>query len=352
MAKYSFGTYGIPKYGEVDGNRLYYSSGIFGWSYDYQTVSLTWKSILSDPIDIPYVPIAWRLVRSYVGVPDSPYVGDVLDYGDLPSGFRLTYVDDDPNLLENHEVTYTIWVFTASIDGAGAINGYTNSKWINCGSTSVNTVAQTSTADSFKRWLPAAWLNEMSGIGDAVGEAEDTELSRIIDAYSFEYDKINVQASLLQEYADAKNIPSSLLKNKITDLGFLYEPSLGDTYHRSIYKTGNFINSVKGTTAAISVYATALTHWGAPITIGKNLMLDYNDSSFEESTGRWTNVIAPFAGSYTSGTAHTGWTLTQQKYSTSLVDLGVTISPPSPGIYSPTAVPKFSGFLKCFNRCL
>ena len=72
MAKYSFGTYGIPKYGEVDGNRLYYSSGIFGWSYDYQTVSLTWKSILSDPIDIPYVPIAWRLVRSYVGVPDSP----------------------------------------------------------------------------------------------------------------------------------------------------------------------------------------------------------------------------------------------------------------------------------------
>ena len=346
MAKYSFGTYGIPKYGEVDGNRLYYSSGIFGWSYDYQTVSLTWKSILSDPIDIPYVPIAWRLVRSYVGVPDSPYVGDVLDYGDLPSGFRLTYVDDDPDLLENHEVTYTIWVFTASIDGAGVINGYTNSKWINCGSTSVNTVAQTSTADSFKRWLPAAWLNEMSGVGDAVGEAEDTELSRIIDAYSFEYDKINVQASLLQEYADAKNIPSSLLKNKITDLGFLYEPSLGDTYHRSIYKTGNFINSVKGTTAAISVYATALTHWGAPITIGKNLMLDYNDSSFEESTGRWTNVIAPFAGSYTSGTAHTGWTLTQQKYSTSLVDLGVTISPPSPGIYSPTAVPKFSGFLK------
>ena len=347
MAKYSFGTYGIPKYGEIDGNRLYYSSGIFGWSYDYQTVSLTWKSIISDPFDIPYVPVAWRLVRSYSGVPDSPYVGDVLDYGDLPSGFRLTYVDDDPNLLENHEVTYTIWVFTASIDSAGVINGYADSKWINCGSTYVNTVAQTSTADSFKRWLPAAWLNEMSGVGDAIGEVEDTELSRIIDAYSFEYDKINVQAELLQEYADAKKIPSNLLKNKVTDLGFLYEPSLGDTYHRSLYKNGNYINSLKGTTAGITTYSTALTHWETSITIGKNLMLDYNDSSFEESNGRWTNTVrANFAPTYDPLTAHVGWTLSNQKYATSLADIGVAITPPTPGIYNENFPPKTSGFMR------
>jgi hypothetical protein len=190
MAKYGFGTYGIPKYGEVDSNRLYYSSGIFGWSYDYQAISLTWKSILSDPEDAPYVPIAWRLVRSYVGVPDNPYVGDVVDFGDLPSGFRLTYLDTDSQLLEDHEVTYTIWVFTASVDGAGVVDSYANSKWINCGSTTVNTVANTKTAEYFKRWLPAAWLNEVVGTGDAVGESEDTELSRTIDAYSFAYDKI------------------------------------------------------------------------------------------------------------------------------------------------------------------
>lgn len=320
MAKYGFGTYGIPKYGEVDANRLYYSSGIFGWSYDYQTVSLTWKSIISDPDDAPYVPIAWRLVRSYVGVPDNPYVGDVLDYGVLPSEFRLTYVDNESTLLENHEVTYTIWVFTASVDGSGNINSYANSRWINCGSTVVNTIAPTQTSEYFKRWLPAAWLNETYGIGDAIGEAEETALSKIIDAYSFEYDKIRVQASLLQDYADSRNIPSILLKNKVTDLGFIYEPSLGDTYHRSLYKNGNFINAVKGTSAAITTYATALTHWGATVQPGRNLFLDYNNASFEESIGNW---------SFSS----TGATITHQKYATSLDNLGTALVPPTVPLY-------------------
>lgn len=331
MAKYGFGTYGIPKYGEVDANRLYYSSGIFGWSYDYQTISLTWKSIISDPADAPYVPIAWRLVRSYVGIPDNPYVGDLLDFGSLPAEFRLTYIDDESSLLENHEVTYTIWVFTAAVDGSGNVTSYTNSRWINCGSTVVNTVAPTQTPEYFKRWLPAAWLNETNGVGDAVGEANDTSLSRTIDAYSFEYDKIKVQANLLQDYADSRNIPSILLKNKVTDLGFLYEPSLGDTYHRSVYKSGNFINAVKGTTAAITSYATALTHWGATVQTGRNLMLDYNDSSFEEGKGRW--IV---------GTG--GATIAAQKYATSLADVGVALTPPTVPLSRPLWPLRQQGF--------
>jgi hypothetical protein len=330
MAKYGFGTYGVPKYGEVDANRLYYASGIFGWSYDYQTISLTWKSIISDPDDAPYVPIAWRLVRSYVGVPDNPYVGDVLDSGALPSEFRLTYIDDESSLLENHEVTYTIWVFTASVDGTGNINGYANSRWINCGSTVVNTVSPTQTTNYFKRWMPAAWLNDVNGVGDAIGEANETSLSKTIDAYSFEYDKIKVQALLLQDYADSRNIPSNLLKNKVTDLGFLYEPSLGDTYHRSLYKNGNFINAVKGTTAAITTYATALTHWGATVQQGRNLMLDYNDASFEESVGRWIS--------------NGGGTISAQKYATSLADVGVALTPPTVPLTRPSWPLRQAGF--------
>jgi hypothetical protein len=316
MAKYGFGTYGIPKYGEVDANRLYYSSGIFGWSYDYQTISLTWKTILNDPADAPYIPIAWKLVRSYVGIPDNPYVGTVLDSGVLPSDFRLTYIDSDESLIQNHEITYTIWIFTAEQDNSGNIVSYSNSKWINCGSTVVNTVGQTNTQDYFKKWLPAAWLNESNGVGDAIGEAEDTALSAVIDAYGFEYDKLRTQASLLQSYADPKNIPSLLLKNKVTDLGFLYEPSLGDTYHRSLYRSGNFINALKGTSSGISTYATALTHWGTSVEIGRNLFLDYNDASFEESAGRWA-----FDSS--------GGTITYQPYATSLAVLGVAIVPPT-----------------------
>jgi hypothetical protein len=131
MAKYGFGVYGIPKYGELEGNRLYYSSNIFGWAYDYKVVSLTWQSIISDPEDIPYVPVRWRLVRSYSGVPDNPYVGEILDSGVLPGDFRLTYVDTSDFLLTNQEATYVLWVFTAEVNESNQILSYENSRWIN-----------------------------------------------------------------------------------------------------------------------------------------------------------------------------------------------------------------------------
>lgn len=316
MAKYGFGTYGIPKYGELEGNRLYYSSNIFSWAYDYQVVSLTWQSIVNDPADLPYVPINWRLIRSYSGVPDNPYVGEVLDSGSLPGDFRLTYVDDDPALLTNREATYVLWIFTAEVDESNQILSYENSKWINCGSTSVNIIEPSSTQDQFKRWLPAAWLNEISGVGDAIGEPEDDVLTQTVEAYGFAYDKIKTDAILLQEASNPSTISSKLLKNKITDLGFLYEPSLGDTYHRTLYKTGNTINSLKGTPAGISTYATALSHWGISIATGSNLFLDYNDSSFEESVGRWG-----FSGSEA--------TVVHQKYLSSLADLGSLLTPPT-----------------------
>ena len=316
MAKYRFGIYGIPKYGELEGNRLYYSSNIFGWAYDYQVVSLTWQSIVSDPEDLPYVPVRWKLIRSYSGVPDNPYVGEVLDSGAFPGDFRLTYVDSSAFLLTNQEATYVLWVFTAEVNQSNQIVSYQNSKWINCGSTSVNVVEQSYTQDQFKRWLPAAWLNESVGTGDAIGEPEDDILTQTIDAYGFAYDKIKTDAVLLSQSSDPAKIPSKLLKNKIVELGFLYEPSLGDTYHRSIYKTGNIVNSLKGTTVGISTYVTALSHWGCTVDIGQNLFLDYNDSSFEEGVGRW-------------GFANTNATVAYQKYSTSLSDLSVTLTPPT-----------------------
>jgi hypothetical protein len=316
MAKYGFGVYGIPKYGELEGNRLYYSANIFGWAYDYKVVSLTWQSIISDPEDIPYVPVRWRLVRSYSGVPDNPYVGDILDSGVLPGDFRLTYIDDSDSLLTNQEVTYVLWVFTAEVNESNQIVSYENSRWVNCGSTSVNVVEQSDMQSKFKRWLPAAWLNESLGTGELLGEVEDGLLAQTIDAYGFAYDKLKTDAVLLGESNNPAKIPSKLLKNKVTELGFLYEPSLGDTYHRSIYKTGNTINSLKGTPLGISTYVTALSHWGCIVNIGKNLFLDYNDASFEEGVGRW-------------GFANTNATITQQKYLTSLADLSVTLTPPT-----------------------
>jgi len=312
MGKYGYFRYGPgTKYGEIDSNRLYYSSGISAWAYDYNSVSLTWSSIVADPDDAENLPTHWRLTRNYGGEADSPFTGDVLDSGVIES-YRLSYLDNGLDLLGNIEATYTLWVF----------NGV---RWINTGSIAVQVVDETNTSDIVKSRMPAAWLNAVFGVGDAVGETEDFALSKVMDAYIFEYDRLKNQAYLLEESSNGDLIPSKLLKDKVLELGFTYEPSLGDVYHRSLYKAGHTINANKGTTRGLVAYTTALTHWPCHIELGNNLMLDYNDSSFEESTGRWSI---------------TGGTLTRQPYQTATSVLGVPVTIAVPKLYDTNYPPR------------
>ena len=311
MAKYAFGIYGDPtfKYGQSDADRLYYSSQITAWAYDYGVVSLRWKAVTANPASIALGETLthWRLTKTFTGTPDGAYVGEPIASGST-GAYLTSYIDTASDLSqENREVTYTLWIFST-------LNG-----WINCGTSKVNTLIKNRTQRYFKNWLPAAWLNETAGIGDATGEYDENELTEVLDAYGLEYDKIKTQAELLYNSFDAYKIPSNLLKNKITDLGFIYEPGLGDTYHRSLYKTGNFVNSTKGTTAGITTYTTALTHWDSGISYGNNLFLDYNDSSFEESVGRW---------------AATNGTIAVCTYANTLSTLGVGLTPPTPTLFN------------------
>lgn len=387
MAKYSFTTYGIPKYGEIENNRVYYNVNLRAWAYDYETVSLVWGSVTSDPADsivssvsaiqrtdnvvtvttseahsfieglpvtlsgtveglnglyliedIPsattftYVkagtnvplttldptgsatvgrPTHWKLIKSFNGAPNNPYDGILVD-GDIITNYRLSAIDNQ-SVDENLEVTYSFWIF----------NGI---KWINCGIAKSYLIDETDTLNKISRWIPRAWLNEP---GDATGEPEEGDFYNTLSAYAFEYDKFRAEADLLYKGSDYKYLPSVILKNKITDLGFSYEPSLGDAYHRSLYGSGNIINSVKGTSAAINTYTTALTHWSNEVVVGHNLMLDYNDSSFEESLGRWTASAGNFA---------------QVSYATSLATVGVAVTAPSPGLYDLLFPPRSKGF--------
>lgn len=386
MAKYSFTTYGIPKYGEIENNRVYYNVNLRAWSYDYQTVSLAWGSVTSDPadsligqitsvvvednlvtvttdaphsfienlpvtiasvsedIDGSYViatvptetsftfileiadqtitldppgsatvgrPTHWKIIKSFSGAPNNPYEGIFVD-GDVITTYRLSYIDLQP-VEEGAEVTYSFWIF----------NGI---RWINCGDARTVFVSPTDTLDKISKWVPRAWLNSP---GDATGEPEDGSFLNFLSAYSFEYDKLTTQAELLEKSSDYRLTPSATLRNKIEDLGFSFEPSLGDIYHRSLLGAGNLINAVKGTSAAVNSYTTALTHWANKVVVGHNLFLDYNDSSFEESLGRWTT---------------TAGLLERVSYATSLAQVGIAVTPPTPGLYDILFPPRSSGF--------
>ena len=388
MAKYSFTSYGVSKYGEIENTRIYNNVNLRAWSYDYRNILITWGSVTSDPADyivanissisrtsnivtvttstahsfivntpvtisgtieglngsftitsiptsttftytaagtnVPNTsldpvgtatvgrPTHWKLIKSYTGAANNPEDGIFVD-GDVITGYRLSKIDFE-DIADNREVTYSFWIF----------NGL---KWINCGNARALYVDSTNSIDKVTKWIPRAWLNPQ---GDATGEADsDTDMYSFLSAFTFEYDKFRTELDLLFRGSNYKITPAIALKQKIQDLGFSYEPALGDQYHRSLYGSGNLINAAKGTSYAVEAYVTGLTHWGNTIKNGHNLMLDYNDSSFEESVGRWTASAGLF---------------TNQKYSTSLTDLGVAITAPSPGLCDLLFPPRSTGF--------
>ena len=329
MAKYSFSQYGSPKYGEIENNRVFYNVGLTAWSYDYQTISLTWGSVITDPADP--LPTHWKLIKSFSGAPLSPYDGISVDE-DLISSYRLSKIDQE-TLEDSSEVIYSFWVFNGA-------------NWINCGSTKAIAVPNTDTITKVSKWIPRVWLNNISGeLGDLVGEPESSnELYTTLKAYSFAYDRLRAEADILEKSSDFTKISTSLLPYKIQDLGFSYEPTLGDTYHRSLYRSGNIINAAKGTSRGVTAYATSLTHWNSDVRVGHNLMLDYNDSSFEESIGRW-GIGAFRSPGYPSLVELSPSTLTHRKYANSLTELGVSLTPPSPGLYDPIFPPRDKGFM-------
>lgn len=311
MAKYGTRRYGSGfKYGELSTVGVYYESNLVATSLDYDLIQITWGNIIPDPAD-PSI-THWKLVKSHVGSLDNP---DDATYvaGGTYSLFKNTHTDVI-SFTSTQEIHYSLWVF----------NGI---NWINCGEDYEIVVNQTSTMNTITRWVPKAWLNPTSAnIGDGVGEDEDNTLYKVLSTYAFVYDQLRSQAYLLGEASNPIYTPSVLLRYGVTDLGLTYEPSLGDSYHRSLYGAGNTINAIKGTKSGISTYVTALTHWGSDIVDGNNLMLDYNDSSFEESLGRW---------------AASSGTLAQKTYA---VETGVPVPSKTQVLFDPIFKPRLLGF--------
>lgn len=271
MAKYGYNKYGAGfKYGETTAISVYYNSQITAWATDYLTVQLNWSTVVSNPTD-PY-PTHWKLVKSSSGYLDDPEDGITIAGG--PFSQFVTSYTDIASEQQGSEVNYSIWVFNG--------NG-----WIFCGSDYTIVVSNKDSLSNFTSWLPKAWLNPVEGVGEVLGEPGSNSLVTTLGVYAFMYDKLRSEAMLLSYVNNPQLTPNVIVNNRLIEFGFSPEPALGDSYHRSLASTGNIINSRKGTSSGISTYSKSLTHFTNKIKIGHNLMLDYNDSSFEESTGNW-----------------------------------------------------------------
>lgn len=292
MAKYKQFKYNEENYGNAAlVNRAKYSVSFNVVSNWYETITISWGQLTQDPLEPPVT--HWRLVRSTTGVVDHPDLGEKISYGEYVgtswiedfSGQDITqYVDNYESqiprgytslsqLVGNTQLSYSLWVF--------------NGEWMLVGQGDAILVFDYMfTLQNLMRGLPSSWTSD-DYEGYTPGEPETSFLSKYLSSFTFYYDKLKAYSSLLAAYSDSTYTPTELLGPSISDLGFEVEPVLGDTYHRSLFKVGNLINSLKGTETGIKTFASAVTHWGTRVVAGNNLMLNYNDSSFEDGVGNW-----------------------------------------------------------------
>lgn len=274
MARYGFTLYGLRKYGEVDENKVYYVSGLSGLYTDYGSVRLSWGPIASDPADLPVT--HWKLIRSIGGVPDHPNDGLQLD-GDVIESFRVSYSDNTIATSGiDSQVCYSIWA-------------YNGQEWIESGKVCFVVVKNLGTQQLMLDLLPAAWSNQVGGVGDITGETEaSSDLGIFLGALAFMKDKLSAETNLVANIYNHLKAPIELLPQAITNMGFAPEPTLGDMHHRSLYRVGHVVNQYKGTKKGIVNYVAGLTHWASTVNAGRNLLNNFDDSSFEQTIGWWT----------------------------------------------------------------
>jgi hypothetical protein len=283
MSLYGSGIYGISTYG--DSKSIAYNIGFTANTIDYRTVDLAWNVTAVNDADIIY---AWKIIKTVGGVPDYPNQGQLATSfvdGAPYAGKKLidgTYQDIDSLFPSSSIITYSFW-------GLIGINS-TTATWKLLGAADAIIVDNDSDDTTLRilRLLPGAWT---SNAAEALGEPDtNTPLYNFVGAFAFYYDKLRAQAGAINNLSDYRKYPKELLPSAVVALGFTYEPKLGDSFHRSLYKNGHLINSLKGTYLGLNNYIKSLTHFKSMISVGRNRMLDYLQSSFEGSVGTWEKV--------------------------------------------------------------
>jgi hypothetical protein len=269
---YNLFTYGREALVEFDAQPFIASSTA------YASIELTWN--------LPSG--TWNkllLVRNALGFPVTPDDGDLL----LDTTTAVSYLDRrvdpvtgnvvDPKVVEGKTYYYSIFVRRTS-DG----------KWFNAGLTMGTAVKNYGTAELMYSYLPFMYKAlSINGLSSDTGEV-NTDLYNFLSLFAFEYDKFKTDVENVKARYDIANLNGRLIPVMMNQFGFTYEREMGLQQGRRLLQNAVDIYNTKGSAAGLKTFVAAFSGYNATLGAVKNLMLNINDSSFEQSVGSWNGV--------------------------------------------------------------
>lgn len=231
-------------------------------SIDYGTILLTWSKPAGTIL-------GYRLLRNRYGYPANQDDGEILiDSADYPG-----------SMYQDHDTipgTYHYYGIYVLLDFEG-------DNWVRSGLTATLAIDDFASADWILSLVPAYFTNT-SAFGDLT-DSDDTGdpfVSQFSEILGWGLDQIKTQYETYLNVNDPWKVPLSSLYNLALEVGIDINPEISPyTLRKAIYFNAT-INEQRGSLAGINNELSALTGWSLDTRIGKNMLLENDQSYFPD----------------------------------------------------------------------
>lgn len=282
MSRYGIDYYGLSYYGS-SASVNYLAGSFTAQARGYGFIRVKWTSPSGKWSTV-------RLVRNSYGYPVNAYDGDILV--SVAKENDPTVYNDTTNLARGAFYYYSLFVYDTI-----------TFSWIRAGNITGVSVKDYGYGSNLYEYLPEIYKIKQPYIATADWDNED--LSNFMHLFGFQLDYAQTITSLLVERYNLEKVGGTLLPSLLQQFGLTYEPEIGYQQSRILVRDAVQIGKKKGSAQGLREFMKAFTGYAVPepiagtpnpsidgLTVGHNLMLDYNDSSFEESVGHWASSDA------------------------------------------------------------
>ena len=137
------------------------------------------------------------------------------------------------------------------------------------------------------------YTDDNQKVSTSAKKSDAGPLAKYLSLFGAELDLTREYVEQWQNVYCADKSPMSLLRKVGDNFGLPYKAAVGDVRYRSMIAALPQLLLIRGTLPALQSVIEAGSKWQASVTLGANLMLTTDDSTFRKGTGNW-------------GTQHTG----------------------------------------------
>lgn len=285
MGRYGLDYYALTTYGPSD------AATAAGYSLtatpiNFGKIYVTWVSPYGDWSKI-------KLTRNSYGFPIDPWDGTELDIA--KNGLNYAFKETDPTIFtDNTNIGFNTFYYYSLFVFDNAAK-----KWKRVGNASALSPDDYKYTDLLYNSLPNVY--KTTSLGDPFDNNINQDLYNFLSLFGFHLSLTHTYTNLLVNRYSTEKVGGSLMPSFMQQFGLVYEPELGLQQERILLQNAVPINKEKGSKAGLVEYfksytgyelagtSTAPNQNAVGLTVGPNLMLDYNDSSFEESNGHWSS---------------------------------------------------------------